>query len=382
MGCVYRRYKTLWIKFKDGAGNWVYRSTDYKVGQEDLARKLLRRVEEKIASGATVDGGPMTVRRYADKWVKDCREMGIGEWKNNEARLKHHFLGELGDMPIEDVRPRHVARIFKALRKTGKHAPKTIRNIYSAVQGMFREAAVEGLVDVSPCVLTEHHLGPIEDKHNGWRETAVYTRDELVMLVSDPRVPFDRRVTYALEGIGGLRHGEAAGLRWQSYDDTLVPLGRLTIVTSYNKGRTKTRATRYMPVHPVLARIVDDWRRHGWPEMMGREPGPDDLVVPCPYRVRLRSLGVMRDKNYSRKRLIEDFAALELRHRRGHDLRRTMISLARSDGARKDLLEVCTHTPGRGKTAIDVYTTFEWKALCEEVAKLRIELGLPRVDPP
>jgi hypothetical protein len=82
----------------------------------------------------------------------------------------------------------------------------------------------------------------------------------------------------------------------------------------------------------------------------------------------------MRDKNYSRKRLIEDFAALGLRHRRGHDLRRTMISLARSDGARKDLLEVCTHTPGRGKTAIDVYTTFEWKALCEEVRKLKIEL--------
>ena len=81
----------------------------------------------------------------------------------------------------------------------------------------------------------------------------------------------------------------------------------------------------------------------------------------------------MRDKNYSRKRLIEDLATLELRHRRGHDLRRTMISLARSDGARKDLLEVCTHTPGsKGKTAIDAYTTFEWKALCEEVAKLRI----------
>jgi len=28
---------------------------------------------------------------------------------------------------------------------------------------------------------------------------------------------------------------------------------------------------------------------------------------------------------------------------------------------RPGLLEVCTHTPGRGKTAIDVYTTFEWE---------------------
>jgi hypothetical protein len=33
---------------------------------------------------------------------------------------------------------------------------------------------------------------------------------------------------------------------------------------------------------------------------------------------------------------------LGLRHRRGHDLRRTMISLARTDGARKDILALCT----------------------------------------
>ncbi len=107
---------------------------------------------------------------------------------------------------------------------------------------------------------------------------------------------------------------------------------------------------------------------------MGREPKSEDLIVPCPKRERLPA-GRMRDKNYSRKRIIDDFAAVGLRHRRGHDLRRTMISLARSDGARKDLLEVCTHTPKGGRTAIDLYTTFEWPALCAEVAKLRINSG-------
>ncbi len=45
------------------------------------------------------------------------------------------------------------------------------------------------------------------------------------------------------------------------------------------------------------------------------------------------------------------------RHRRGHDLRRTMISLARTNGARKDIL----------------YTTFSWDALCAEVAKLKVQ---------
>ena len=372
MGCVYARYKTLWIKFKDRTGAWTYRRTEYKLGQEDHARKLLRRVEEKIASGASVELGPITVRRYSDKWIKDCREMGIGEWKNNEARLRLHVLPTLGDTPIEDVRPRHIAELFKSLRKRGKHAPKTIRNIYSALQGMFREAAVEGLTDTSPCVLTEHHLGPIEDKKSGWRETAVFGRPELALLILDSRVAWDRRVLYALEGIGGLRHGEAAGLRWFHYDAAMEPLGRITVSTSYNRGKTKTRKTRYMPVHPVLANVLDEWRKVGWVEMMGREPNPDDLIVPCPKRER-RPLGVMRDKNYSRKRFIEDLATLELRHRRGHDLRRTMISLARSDGARKDLLELCTHTPKKD-AAIDMYTTIEWPSLCLEVGKLKVQI--------
>ena len=72
------------------------------------------------------------------------------------------------------------------------------------------------------------------------------------------------------------------------------------------------------------------------------------------------------------KRLRDDLAMLKLRHRRGHDLRRTMISLARTDGARKDILELCTHTPRKG-SAMDLYTTFPWESLCEEVSKLRVQ---------
>ncbi len=80
-------------------------------------------------------------------------------------------------------------------------------------------------------------------------------------------------------------------------------------------------------------------------------------------------------KNYSGKRFAKDLVALGLRHRRGHDLRRTMISLARTDGARRDLLNVCTHNPGKGGSAIDLYTSYTWDALCEEVAKLNVSRG-------
>src|SRR3954470_23758104 len=40
--------------------------------------------------------------------------------------------------------------------------------------------------------------------------------------------------------------------------------------------------------------------------------------------------------------------------------------------ARKDILELCRHTPRNGST-IDLDTTFPWEALCEEVSTLKVQ---------
>jgi hypothetical protein len=65
-------------------------------------------------------------------------------------------------------------------------------------------------------------------------------------------------------------------------------------------------------------------------------------------------------------------ATLKLRPRRGHDLRRTFITLARVDGARGDLLESMTHA--LRDDIISIYTTFPWPALCAEVEKLNVSV--------
>ncbi len=58
-----------------------------------------------------------------------------------------------------------------------------------------------------------------------------------------------------------------------------------------------------------------------------------------------------------------------------------MISLARTDGARKDLLELCTHNPKKNGGTIDIYTEFPWEALCAEVAKFKITRREPAAPP-
>lgn len=165
-------------------------------------------------------------------------------------------------------------------------APRSIYNIYSVVSAVFRYAKLADLIEQSPCVLDERHLGPLIDKDPEWRSTAVFTHEEADTIISDARIPPDRQMVYAIELLAGVRPGEASALRWRHYDPTMRPLGKLLVAKSYGtrvgEKTTKTDAVKHVPVHPTLAAMLAEWKLDGWAAMMGRAPGPDDLIVPLP----------------------------------------------------------------------------------------------------
>jgi integrase len=193
-------------------------------------------------------------------------------------------------------------------------------------------------------------------------------------------VPRDRRVFWALLGLGMLRHGEAAGVRWKHLLK-LEPLSRLVVATSYDTGDTKTGVERWMPVHQVLGAMLAEWKLVGWRQEYGRAPGAEDLIVPTPKptnRGPRVPKGIVRDEHYSWKRLKKDLAALGLRRRRQHDLRRTGITLARDGGAERDILRLCTHQPSND--VMESYTTFSWAKLCAQVDCLKIKRPRPGAE--
>jgi integrase len=316
-----------------------------------------------------------TVERWAKTWLRDRRAL-VQDADNDATRLRLHVYPVIGHMRLDEVRPRHVDDVVQRLKIAGK-APRTRRNVYSVLKALFRDARIADVLQgADPCILTHRQLGKIRDAKSGWRSSAVFTRDELEQLVSDARIPEDRRVVYGLLGIGMLRHGEAAGLRWSKVQKA-EPLGRLVVDSSYEKGRTKTEEERWMPLHPLLAALLAEWRLAGWARAMGRPPTAEDFVVPVtpePQRQgRRREVGSFRDSGYTWKRAQKDLDGLGIRRRRVHDLRRTGISLAQDDGADGSILRWGTHAPPR--EVFDLYTSLHWTTLCREVAKMRLERG-------
>ncbi|HTR56471.1 MAG TPA: hypothetical protein VMJ10_37615 [Kofleriaceae bacterium] len=385
----------LWVAYEDATGKRVCRTSGFRVGQEAHAREFLAELERQLEpaavapNGATIDDtkarspGP-SVRAYGDAWLKK-RENRVATVGNEEGHLRNHVYPRIGDMSMRDVKPRHIRDLVLDLSqimvpRRGKNgarmtriAPRTVLRVYATLHRMFKSAVVDEVVDTNPVVVEKGILPKNIDKDPEWRATAVFDRDELISLIGDSRISMHHRVLNALKGLGALRHGEAAGLRWRDYHPDIRPLGKLVVSRSYDNERTKTKITREVPVHPVLAQLLDDWCRAGWAATFGREPTANDLIVPN----HKLELWPAYDADDAFK---EDLAAVGLRNRRGHDLRRTFITLAQVDGARRDLLKVITHGPA-ADDIINLYTTFPWPALCAEVAKLDVKLATAERPP-
>jgi integrase len=383
MGSVYMRPDSpyWWLWFLDAKGERIAASTRTK--DEKKARKMLADLEKEVArSKARAAGeeeeGTLTLGGYGARLLKRREASGIESYKDDKGRWEKHVASHpIAKLPLEAVRPGHLRDFMRELAqkdspKGGKLSPRTQNHVYALLRVLFADAVADELLATNPCVLKvrRKELPAKRDKDAAWRSTAVFTHEEVEQLISDPRVPEDRRVLYAILFLTGERFGEVADQRFSSYDPTAKPLGRLLVASSFSVRRkeskeTKTGAPRAVPVHPTLAQVLAGWKLGGWARMLGRPPTPEDWLIPS-------RMGQQRRVNHALRRFHEDLELLGLRERRIHDARRTFISLAQADGAEPHILQLVTHdAPG---DQFNQYTTIPWPTLCREVAKLQVSL--------
>ena len=377
---IFARGNVLWARYKNAEGKWDNVSLGLRLGQEQEAAELLAAIKRQVSTGREVglelSQSHPTFRKFFTWWIDRRKARKLRAWRDDESRIRTHVLEHLGAMKLDEVTPLHLEKVFVLMRDRGR-APKTVWNTYSSVRALFRDAVKKGFLRQSPCLLGEEELGPMVDKDPEWRETAIYSRDEIAGLMFDPRIPADRRLFYACSYLAGRRLGEVSGLRFRHVDLTAEPLGAIVFARSYARGPTKTNTTVRMPIHPVLADLLHAWIDHGFHDFLGRDPTPDDFVIPRPPDCTSK-FGAARDKNFVRKQLIKDLEALDLRHRRTHDLRRSFISHAQQNGAQPNVLIRLTHPSTKKATAFAGYTEFAWEDYCTEVAKLHVDVPPPR----
>ncbi len=376
-GNIYRRTgaPTLWLWYWDRDGKRHCRPSSS--ADEAAARAELLQLLGRISRGeeAVPSNGELTVAAWSRRWIELRREAGKNEADNEAAHLEHHITPLLGRVRLKDLSASQVLDFVRALPMrvvaTGRGerlSSTTVHRIASTLRLCMREAAKRGLIKVSPVQLDASDLPERGSPNVG----EGFSEAEVLQLITDTRIPEDRRVLYVLEFLTGMRTGEAAARRWRDWDRSKEPLGALKVETSWSTKRqveksTKTRVRRVIPVHPTLAATLEAWQATGWERFQGHPPGPDDLMVPAKD-------GTPRGNSASWAAFQEDLVAVGLAPQRHYETRSTFLSLGEEAGADLASLRLLTHPSPR--VAADLYRRIRvlWPKLCGAVQAIRVEL--------
>ncbi len=237
-----QRYR---ISYKDGEGTWrrEHGGRSFEAAKRKLSTRK-RQVREGTLHLEQGVGPNVTLTQYVKRWEA---QQAVGRRRNvqREVRqLRLHVLPALGSRRMNSITPPDVLRICwacyepdeKARKATRKLGEKSVHNLKGVLSSVFSLAVFEGLIDRNPCAQIPRGKLP----RIGKQKRPLYDRDEAWALMTDPRVPPDRRVFHTIQGLTGLRVGEVAGLRWRDYDAAAKPLGALHVHCQYDDQPLKT----------------------------------------------------------------------------------------------------------------------------------------------
>lgn len=362
-------------RLADGSQVWETVGADKRIAERRdgaMKREIKAGTYQATSTPATAVGN------YARFWLEArtnrSAETDRAWWRNHISERCSWFEA----LRLDDVNTGHVLRLIAELGKpyvrdgvTRTLASKSVFNLHALVATMFRDARIAELMTRNPCELPR---GTLNSKPTTRRKP--YSVDVVRAMTTDERLAPDQRMMMALLFYTGMREGEACGRRFGDWDPNTEPLGALSVHSQYEDQPLKTEdksgeQSRWVPVHPTLAAMLDEWKREGFEQVFRRKPTERDFIVPC--RAAPKAAGWNRGgKNHSRSSCYKMFQrickVLDIESQTLHATRHTFITMARRDGARADVLERVTHN-ARGEM-IDVYTHFEWEPLCEAVACL------------
>ena len=365
---------TYSIRYRGADGRTVREAAGSSIAD---AVALRRQREREVSEGTMEPTAPQTLNEYAEGWAERRDKEGVRTARREGQMLVNDVLPHLGAMLLAELRPRHVAAWVRTLRSTTKLSPKSIRNAHGVLSSVLSRARFDELIADNPAKGLPPGVLPDNVRV---RQVAAFSRDEVERLISDARIPEDRRVLYGIAAYTGARLGEICGMRWSDLDEDALPLKRWVLRTQWDRQPLKTSSPRDVPIHAELWQVLSAWRLVGWPRLVGREPRPDDLVVPQPDgTMHTTAAGAESVHVHAAAIGIETRSATGVRD--AHSFRRSFVTLTRTDGAPADVVERITHNAKGAQ--IDAYTYFGWEALCSAVSALRLSpRASKQVEPP
>jgi integrase len=179
-------------------------------GTKKDAQRYATAVQRRMDLGEFVEPTRKTVRDYLDVWLASAAGRVRERTKYEYERLLERYVRpELGDMRLIDVTPLHVQMMYSRMLERELSA-RTVRYTHSVVSSAFKQAVKWRMVPANPASAVD--LPRVRRE-----EMRALSPDEAQrFLVVADRTKCEPLFNVLL--VGGLRPGEAYGLKWTDVD--------------------------------------------------------------------------------------------------------------------------------------------------------------------
>lgn len=184
---------------------------------EREAKSKLATIRVAKDKGEQVRPSRITFADYADRWLASL-VVGVDIAQSTHDTyawdVEHRLKPVFGSKPLQKIDKLEVARLIQTLKRNG-YAGNTIRNAIKPLSLIFAEAVEEGLVSFNPVEQVSRRK---REKLNP-KSKRILTLEEVETLLRAAETRGQRwHALVAVFAYGGLRLGEALGLRWGDVD--------------------------------------------------------------------------------------------------------------------------------------------------------------------
>lgn len=230
-----------------------------KTQKEEKAREIERDYAVELAAKAEAAVKTPTVREVAEAHISDLEQDGKAKSyiSNRRGVLKNHLAPSIGDMPVDEVQPKHLKQMKREIFGKGV-GPSVVISALWLASGTFKHAMGEELRGDNPVQAVEFP----EYRRQPDQILALTPEevDAVIAAVPDDDYGLVERPLYRTGQQAGLRRGELLALRWSHCD---FADGWFYVSENFVEGefkRPKGKESRPVPMTPTEEVVLLTWR--------------------------------------------------------------------------------------------------------------------------
>lgn len=252
-------------------GRVQYENERYSVYADNLSELKTKMTElrYRLEHGSFVAKDRMTVKEWFETWIEDYKrnQVKIGTIIAYTNYYKFYVDKYIGKRKMVDVRGEHIQRVYNGMLKEGL-AVSTIKIISAVLNGCFKQAVKNGILERNPVVLATI------PRQTETKMRRVFSVQEQEMFMQYAKGSYLYNL-FALAVRTGMRSGEIRGLKFSDVDkkNSVIHIARTLKYEGGNQGffedtpKTKT-SKRDIPLTKDMIDIIEDQSKRNSQEVI------------------------------------------------------------------------------------------------------------------